>query len=152
MHEIYRKTGSNIETQDITCKTYNSGKNHDSPRAVEYTIWEEIQSRRKHRGNDLLSSSSPHATTVTRWRQRPLSLTFSLSFTLCTTLYKVILTTLFKSLCPKSYLYIYDFRVFYTNVHTNRSDWSEPVLGSAGSLSIFHPEGHVSQHFHISSI
>ena len=50
----------------------------------------------------------------------------------------------YENVCPKSYLFIYDFRVIYTNVHTNRSDRSEPVLGSAGSLSIFHPEGHVS--------
>ena len=41
---------------------------------------------------------------------------------------------IFENVCPKSYLYIYDFRVIYTNVHTNRSDRSEPVLGSAGSL------------------
>ena len=33
-----QKTESNIETHDITWKTHNSGKNHDSPRAVEYTI------------------------------------------------------------------------------------------------------------------
>ena len=39
---------------------------------------------RKHRGNDLLSSSSPYAAVVTLWRQRPLSLTLTLSLTLCT--------------------------------------------------------------------
>ena len=50
------KTESNIETQNITWKTHNSGKNHDSPRAIEYTIWEEYKVEEKRRGNDLLSS------------------------------------------------------------------------------------------------
>ena len=30
-----QKTVSNVETQDITWKTHNSGKNHDSPQAVK---------------------------------------------------------------------------------------------------------------------
>ena len=129
-----QKTESNIETQDITWKTHNSGKNHDSPRAVEYTIWEEYKVERKHRGNDLLSSSSPHAAAVTRWRQRPLSL--SLCISLLHALYNSS-TNMWqrsKSMCPKSYLYIYDFWAIYTNVLTNRLDWSGPVLRSAGSL------------------
>ena len=80
-------------------------------------------------------------------RQRPLVLFFatrggykmeendlSLSLyvhTLCNYLYKITTT---QSMCPKSYLYIYDFRDIYIYVHTNRSDRSEPDLGSAGSL------------------
>ena len=40
MHEIYRKQKYKVETQDITWKTHNGGKNHDSPRATEYTIRE----------------------------------------------------------------------------------------------------------------
>ena len=76
--------------------------------------------------------------------------TTSSSLSLSHSLYTTNFTTCnnnnnIKSVCPKSYIYMYDFRVIYTNVHTNRSDRSEPVLGSAGSLSIFHPEGHVSQ-------
>ena len=80
-------------------------------------------------------------------RQRPLVLFFatrggykmeendlSLSLyvhTLCNYLYKITTT---QSMCPKSYLYIYDFRDIYIYVHTNRSYRSEPDLGSAGSL------------------
>ena len=39
-------------------------------------------------------------------------------------------------MCPKSYLYIYDFRAIYINVHSNRLDRSGPVLSSAGSLHL----------------
>ena len=28
----------NVETQGITWKTHNGGKNHDSPQAIKYTI------------------------------------------------------------------------------------------------------------------
>ena len=38
-----------------------------------------------------------------------------------------------QNVCPKSYLYIYDFRVIYISVPSNRSDGSEPDLGSFGS-------------------
>ena len=33
-----QKMESNVETQNITWKTHNGGKNHDSPQAVKYTI------------------------------------------------------------------------------------------------------------------
>ena len=60
---------------------------------------------------------------------------------LCTTNLSqhVIITTSQKSMCPKSYLYIYDFRAIYINVHTNRSNRSGPVLEWACSL--FLPSG-----------
>ena len=38
-----------------------------------------------------------------------------------------------KNVCPKSYLYIYDFRVIYICVPTNRSDGSKLGLRSFGS-------------------
>ena len=41
MHEMCRKQKYKVETQDITWKTHNGGKNHDSPRALEYTIRKE---------------------------------------------------------------------------------------------------------------
>ena len=73
--------------------------------------------------------SSLHAVVTTR-RQLPLSLSLSHA------LYNYSLQNINnnKNVCPKSYLYIYDFRVIYINVHSNRSDRSEPVLVSAGSL------------------
>ena len=57
------------------------GENHDSPRAAEYTIREEYNVEEKHRGNDLLSSSSP-----TRGGGYKMEATTSLSLTLCYTL------------------------------------------------------------------
>ena len=139
------KTESNIETQNITWKTHNSGKNHDSPRAVEYTIWEEYKveenteattsclllhhTRRRLQdgGNDLSLSLSAS-----------LSLTHALLHALYNSLYKYVTTTTSYtySMCPKSYLYIYDFRAIYINVHSNRLDRSGPVLSSAGSLHL----------------
>ena len=47
MHEINTENRNNVETQDVTWKTHNGGKNHDSPQAVnnttigeEYTVEE----------------------------------------------------------------------------------------------------------------
>ena len=107
---------------------------------LQNTLWERSTTTRIHRGNDLLSSSSPHAAVTveaTTSHTHTLFLSLSLSRCLCThALYNYIQqkcsTT--QNVCPKSYLYIYDFRVIYINVHSNRSDRSEPVLGSAGSL------------------
>ena len=54
-------------------------------------------------------------------------------------------TTTLESMCPKSYLYIYDFSAYLHMcpsqlVGTDRNRfWDQPVL------CIFHPEGHVSQ-------
>ena len=52
MHEINTENRNNVETQDVTWKTHNGGKNHDSPQAVnnttireEYTV-EETQRQR----------------------------------------------------------------------------------------------------------
>ena len=128
MHEMCRKQKYKVETQDITWKTHNDGKNHDNPRAAEYTIREEY--------NDEENTQ----------RQRPFVFFFTTrgggykmeattSLSLSHTLYNFFTTfNTIESICPKSYLYIYDFRVIYINVHRNRSDRSEPVLRSAGSL------------------
>ena len=76
----------------------------------------------------------------------------SLSLTLCTqTSFYNNTTTVDWNLCPKSYLYIYDFSTY---LHLCPSNRSVPI--GAGSMmsrfsasSIrFHPEGHVSQHDH----
>ena len=125
----------------LTWKTHYGGKNHDSPQTAEYTMMRRLQ-RWEHKGNDLLHPlSSPHAAVTTR-RQLPLSLSLSLSHALYNCTLQNINNLLYKSVCPKSYLYIYDFRTIYTNVHTNRSDRSEPVLGLAGSLYL--PSGGTS--------
>ena len=122
----------------LTWKTHYGGKNHGSPQTAKYTMMRRIQ-RWEHKGNDLLHPlPSPHAT-VTQGGNY-LFLTCSHSLSLSLTLYTTNFTTCnnnthtYESVCPKSYLDIYDFRVIYTNVHTNRSDRSEPVLGSTGSL------------------
>ena len=138
MHEIY--TENNSETQDITWKTHNSGKNHDSPQAVEYTIWEEYNVEEKHRGNDPLSSSSPHARRRYKM-EATTSLSLSIYLSLLHALYNFLYNNIHvayipKSVCPKSYLYLYDFRAIYIDVHSNRSDRSGPVRSSAGSLRL----------------
>ena len=65
-------------------------------------------------------------------------LTHTLSFTL--SLYTRAIQLTFtkyqqhnENVCPKSYLYIYDFRVIYISVLPNRSDGSEPGLLPSGS-------------------
>ena len=127
-------------TQVLTWKTHNDGKNHGSPQAAEYTMREtittmEAQGQRPlapplfatrggyNGGNYLfLSLSLSHAL--------PLLTRYTTNFTNVSTTTKV--------LCPKSYLYIYDFRVIYMCVPTNRSDGSEldpvlPIFPSGGT-------------------
>ena len=97
-----------------------------------------IQSQRKQRGNNLLSSSSPHAGGGYRM-EATTSLSLSLSVSLARSVQLTFSTISYnhtRNVCPKSYLYIYDFRVFYINVHSNRLDRSGPVLSTAGSLHL----------------
>ena len=64
-------------TQILTWKP-KCGKNHGSPQTAEYTM-ERNTTRRIHIGNDLLSSSSPHATVVVEaMTSHTLTLTLSL--------------------------------------------------------------------------
>ena len=86
MHEIYRKQKYKVETQDITWKTHNGGKNHDSPRAAEYTIRKEYNSGS---ARATTSSTSLFATRGGGYKMEAttsLSLSLSLCYTLCTTL------------------------------------------------------------------
>ena len=138
------------ETPDISVENPNVGKTTATQRLQKITLYVRDTTSREHRGNDLLSSSSLHAAAVTLWRQRPLSRSLSLSLTLCTTTF-TIMQQHYLTLCPKSYLYIYDFSTY---LHLCPSNRSVPI--GAGSMmsrfsasSIrFHPEGHVSQHDH----
>ena len=61
---------------------------------------------RKRRGNDLSSSSSPHAAAVTMRRQRPLSL---YTFT-----HSIHIHNSTTTIQHKSYLYSYHFQTIYT--------------------------------------
>ena len=80
---------------------------------LQNTLWERSTTTRIHRGNDLLSSSLPHAAvTVEATTSHSLSVSIH---TLYTTNLQKCSTTL-QNVCPKSYLYIYDFRVIYTCV------------------------------------
>ena len=40
MHEINTQNRNNVETQDVTWKTHNGGKNHESPQAVKQSLYE----------------------------------------------------------------------------------------------------------------
>ena len=89
MHEIYRKQKYKVETEDITWKAHNGGKNHDSPRAAEYTIREEYNVK----GNTEATTSCPLLHDTRQWLQdggNDLSLSHTLCYTLCTpTLYNM---------------------------------------------------------------
>ena len=114
---------------------------------LQNTLWERTTTTRIHRGNDLLSSSSPHAK-VTVEAKTSHSLSLSLTLSLYTRAIQLLLqkcsTTYNNVLCPKSYLYIYDFRVIYTCVPSNRRTDRNRVFGFP-VLHNFHPGGHVSQ-------
>ena len=103
------------------------GKNHDSPQIAEYTMGEEYN-----------NEDTPPHTAVTVEATTSLSLSLSLSHAISihtryTTNFTNATTYSNNTLCPKSYLYIYDFRVIYISVLPNRSDGSELGLRSSGS-------------------
>ena len=81
MHVIKIKKTVNAqrdETPDISVENPNVGKTTAAHRLQKIPLYVRDTMSRKHRGNDLLSSSSPHAAVVTLWRHN-LSLTLSLS-------------------------------------------------------------------------
>ena len=127
MHEIDTEIYKWIELRHrvLTWKTHNSGKNHDSPRAAEYTIWEEYKveenteamtsflllhhtRRRLQDGGSDLSLSLTHTRSVTRSVQLPLQICDNNT----------------SYLCPKSYLYIYYFSAY---LHLCPSNRSQPI-------------------------
>ena len=82
------------------------------------------------------------------------SLSLSLSLSISHALYKNFTITqqhlrAHTKVCPKSYLYIYDFSAY---LHLCSSNRSEPIRAGSvmsrfsASYIRFHPEGHVSQH------
>ena len=117
---------------------------------LQNTLSERNTKLRKHRGNDLLSSS--FATRSGYNEEATTSFFLSLSQHSVTRSVQLTLQPhIIQSMCPKSYLYTYDFRAIYINVHSDRSDRSGPVLGWAGSLflpygGICFPTRHTTQH------
>ena len=114
------------ETLDINVENPNVGKTTAAHRLQKIALYERNTTSRKHRGNDLLSSSlSPHAAVTTR-RQRPLSLSHALykNFSIIQQHFNN-----YKDMCPKSYLYIYDFSAY---LHLGPSNRSVPI--GAGSV------------------
>ena len=92
MHEIKVQTKANAqrdETPDITWKTHNDGKNHDSPRAAEYTIKEEYNvEEQTQRQRPLVSFLT------TRGGDYKMEATTSLSLSLVHALYNFSTTTI----------------------------------------------------------
>ena len=125
----------------LTWKTQMWEKTTATHRLQKITLYKRNTMSRKHRGNNLLSSSLATRGGYNEEATTSLSLSFSLS--LCVSLAHSVQLTLqpriFQSMCPKSYLYTYDFRAIYINIHSDWSDRSGPVLGWDSSL--FLPSG-----------
>ena len=119
-----------VETQDVNVENPNVGKTTAAHR-LQNTLWERSTTTRIHRGNDLLSSSSPHAAvTVEATTSVSVSLSLSLSVHLLyncstTTDYNNNTTTTFintMKVCALSHIYTYmTFRHIYICVLLNRS-------------------------------
>ena len=120
---------SSVLTQNITWKTHNGGKNHDSPQAVNnHYLREEY--------NDTENTEATSCLLLRHTRRRLHSGGNDLSLCLSRALsnfYKVILTTTYRNMCPKSYLYIYDFSAY---LHMCPSNRSEPI-GIGSEISRF---------------
>ena len=132
------------------------GKNHGNPQTAEYTMGEEYNNEDTQRQRPLALLLRHTRRLQLRQRPHTHTLSFSLSLSHAVSVHTRYTTTynnMFNNhmnVCPKSYLYIYDFRVIYIFVLPNRSDRSEPghrnrVFGLP-VLPNFHPEGPVSQH------
>ena len=127
-----------VRTQILTWKTHNVGKT-TAVHKLQNTLRERNTTARIHRGNELLSSPSPHAAVTveaTTSHTHTLSLTLSFLHTRYTTTYNNmfnIIIIIVESMCPKSYLYIYDFRHIYICVLPNRSQ----SIGTGSWISRF---------------
>ena len=99
----------------LTWKTHNDGKKPRQSTNCRIHYMGKEYNRESTRGNDLLHFSLRHTRRL-QWRQLPLSLSHSPSLSVQLTLYKsnsTTTTTLHtESMCPKSYLYIYDFSAY----------------------------------------
>ena len=93
----------------------------------------EYNDKERHKGNNLLPPSTPRAAAVTKMKGNDLSLSLYIyiSCTLCTTIFTT--TTTHENMCPKSYLYIYDFSAY---LHLCPSTQSEPI-GAGFAMSRF---------------
>ena len=151
---LKQKNNNKRDDTSVNVENPQCGKNHGSPQTAEYTKGEEYNSEDTQRQRPLVlffatRGSYNEGNDLTHTHTHSLSLTLSLCTRTIQLLYKSVTTTT-KSVCPKSYLYIYNFRVIYISVLPNRSDGSEPghrnrVFGLP-VLPNFHPEGPVSQH------
>ena len=135
---MYRKHKYKVETQDITWKTHNDGKNHGSPRAAEYTIREEYNDEENtQRQQPLVLFFTTRGGGYKMEATTSLSLSMSLCYTLCTTFYFLQQTYTTHShiiVCALSHIYTYmTFRHIYICVLLNRS---EPI-GTGSEISRF---------------
>mgnify|MGYP006973849238 CR=1 FL=1 len=80
---------NNVETQDVTWKTHNGGKNHGSPQAVNNTtIREEYTVEEAQRQRPLVPFLATRGGGYNEKATTSLSLSLSLSHTLSHALYK----------------------------------------------------------------
>ena len=83
MHEINTENRSNVETQHVTWKTHNGGKNHDSPQAVNnITIREEYTVEETQRQRPLVLFLATRGGGYTEEATTSLSISLSRSLTL----------------------------------------------------------------------
>ena len=114
------------------------GKNHGSPQTVENHYERRKQQWESTEATTSCTPSSPH--TAVTMRQRPLSLSHSLSLSVTIHSYALFTynatTTILIKVCPKSYLYTYDIQTIYiygpkglTRTHLHMCPF-QPVGGS----------------------
>ena len=135
-------------TQILTWKP-KWGKKTTAVHKLQNTLWERNTTTRIHRGNDLLSSSSPHAAaTVEATTSHSLSLSHVVSVhTRYTQTYKSVqqllsTTNLFFAL---SHIYTYMTFGLFTHVSLPIGRTDRNRVFGLPVLHNFHPEGPVSQ-------
>ena len=143
-----QKNSEQCQEQGITWKTHNGGKNHDSPQAVNnHYMRGNTMTQKTQRQQPLGSFFATRGGGYTVEATTSLSLSLTVALTLCTPNFPIVQQHL-ENLCPKSYLYMYDFSAYLHLCPSNRSVpiGAGSVMSRFSTSSIrFHPEGHVSQ-------
>ena len=118
MHRKQKSTMEERITQYVNVENPNVGKNHDSPQAAEYTMREDYNDGSREATTSCTSTSSHGG--YNGGNDLFLSLSLSLFHYTHLHTHTVQLTIMFHTLstlscvCPKSYLYTYEFRAIYT--------------------------------------
>ena len=125
---VYAEKTRTKRTQVLTWKTHNDGKNHGSPQAAEYTMGEKITTVKAQGQRPLALLSSPHAAvTMEATTSLSLSLSPSLTLSLCTRAIQLLYKSVQQQQLFFALSHIYTYMTFGLFTHVSPSNRSSPI-------------------------